>query len=279
MSVTDVARVMRPEGWMHAAAEPRYTIATLVSDRAQYDAMRASFRPGGFADGDCEYLFIDNTGARQIDAYRGLNALLNAARAPIVILCHQDVRLLSDGRDALDARLSSLSQSDADWAVAGNAGGVAPGQLALRISDPHGRDVRVGELPAKVTTLDENFLVVRRDARIGFSNDLSGFHFYGADICLHARQMGYSAYVIDFHLEHLSAGKKGVDFGVMEQAFQAKWGRALSARWLQTTCALMRLSGAPGGNLISRIASKPVSRIVRRLPSARGWSRAGQSTP
>ena len=108
MSVTDVARVMRPEGWMHAAAEPRYTIATLVSDRAQYDAMRASFRPGGFADGDCEYLFIDNTGARQIDAYRGLNALLNAARAPIVILCHQDVRLLSDGRDALDARLPIL---------------------------------------------------------------------------------------------------------------------------------------------------------------------------
>lgn len=273
------ACVMRAESELPSGAQPRYTIATLVSDRAQYNAMRGSFRAGGFSGGDCEYLFIDNTAPLQTDAYRGLNALLNAARAPAVILCHQDVRLLSDGREVLDARLSSLDQIDASWAVAGNAGGVAPGQLALRISDPHGRDVRVGELPAKVATLDENFLVVRRDARIGFSNDLSGFHFYGADICLHAAQMGYSAYVIDFHLEHLSAGKKGTDFGAMEQAFQTKWDRALSARWLQTTCALMRLSGAPGANFISRIASKPVSKILRRLPSARGWSRAGQSTP
>ncbi len=279
MSSAVGARVMRAESELPGDTEPRYTIATLVSDRAQYDAMRASFRDGGFNGGDSEYLFIDNTGPRQTDAYHGLNALLNAARAPLVILCHQDVRLLSDGRNALDARLSSLGQIDASWAVAGNAGGVAPGQLALRISDPHGRDVRVGELPAKVATLDENFLVVRRGARIGFSNDLSGFHFYGADICLHAAQMGYSAYVIDFHLEHLSAGKKGTDFGAMEQAFEAKWDRALSARWLQTTCALMRLSGAPGANFISRIASKPLSKIVRRLPSARGWSRPGQSTP
>lgn len=279
MSSPAGARVMRAESELPGGTEPRYTIATLVSDRAQYDAMRASFRAGGFNGGDSEYLFIDNTGPRQTDAYHGLNALLNAARAPLVILCHQDVRLLSDGCDALDARLSSLGQIDAGWAVAGNAGGVAPGQLALRISDPHGRDVHVGELPAKVATLDENFLVVRRDARIGFSNDLSGFHFYGADICLHAAQMGYSAYVIDFHLEHLSAGKKGTDFGAMEQAFEAKWDRALSARWLQTTCALMRLSGAPGANFISRIASKPVSKILRRLPSARGWSRPGQSTP
>ncbi|MEZ5898160.1 MAG: hypothetical protein R3D51_01575 [Hyphomicrobiaceae bacterium] len=271
------ARVVRPESDASTCGEPRYAIATLVSNRAQYDDMRASFKAHGFADGFSEYLFIDNTGSRQTDAYRGLNALLNAARAPIVILCHQDVRLLSDGRHALDERLAELTRIDPDWAVAGNAGGVAPGQLALRISDPHGRDVRVGDLPARVATLDENFIVVRRDARIGFSHDLSGFHFYGADICLHASQMGYSTYVIDFHLEHLSAGKKGTDFGSMELAFQSKWDRALSARWLQTTCALMRLSGAPGANLISRLTSKPVSKIVRRLPSARGWSRTRQS--
>ncbi|MEQ1718646.1 MAG: hypothetical protein ABL907_22115 [Hyphomicrobium sp.] len=273
---TCAPRILRPETEVPLSAEPRYTIATLVSDRSQYEAMRASFRSHGFQDGDCEYLFIDNTGPLQTDAYRGLNAMLNAAHAPIVLLCHQDLRLLVDGRHILDERLAALARRDANWALAGNAGGVAPGKLALRISDPHGRNVHVGELPARVATLDENFIVVRREARIGFSRDLSGFHFYGADICLHASQMGYSAYVIDFHLEHLSPGKKGQDFGTMEQAFQDKWARALSPRWVQTTCALLRLSGAPGGTFIARLANKPVAKLLRRLPGARGWTRANE---
>ena len=255
------------------AETPRYTIGSLVTDTAQHAAMRASFVAHGFTSADCEYLYVDNTGPHQTDAFRGLNALLNAARAPIVILCHQDVRLLADGRAELDARLDALTQRDPDWALAGNAGGVSPGVLALRISDPHGTDVHVGELPERVFALDENFIIVRREARIGFSNDLAGFHFYGADICLHAAQMGYSAYVIDFHLEHLSPGRKSDDFHKVEQEFQAKWSRALSPRWLQTTCSLLRLSGAPGGGLINRFAAKPLSKIVRRLPGARGWSR------
>jgi hypothetical protein len=47
----------------------------------------------------------------------------------------------------------------------------------------------------------------------------------------------------------------------------------LSPRWIQTTCALLRLSGAPGGTLIARLANKPVSKLMRRLPGARGWTR------
>lgn len=271
-------RILRPETEMSRTADPHYSIATLVTERAQYDAMRASFRTGGFTDEDCEYLFVDNTGPLQTDAYRGLNALLNGARAPHVILCHQDVRLLSDGRRSLDVRLAELTRHDSNWALAGNAGGVAPGKLALRISDPHGKDVRVGELPARVGALDENFIVVRRDARIGFSRDLSGFHFYGADICLHAAQMGHTAYVIDFHLEHLSPGRKSADFHAMEEAFTAKWSKALSPRWIQTTCALLHLSGAPVGNFIGRMARHPVSKIVRRMPGSRGFSRAKPKT-
>lgn len=265
-------RILRPETEAPVSAEPRYTIATLVSDRAQYAAMRESFRDGGFLDTDCEYLFVDNMGPVQTDAYRGLNALLNAAHGPIVILCHQDVRLLEDRRAHLDERLNELQRHDPDWALAGNAGGVAPGNLALRITDPHGKNQREGDLPQRVFSLDENFIILRRDARLGFSRDLNGFHFYGADICLHAAQMGYSAYVIDYHLEHLSPGKKGADFGTMEAAFRKKWERALSPRWIQTTCSLMRLSGDPVGGFLGRLASKPFAKISRRLPGARGWS-------
>lgn len=264
-------RILRPEAEAPLTSEPRYTIGTLVTDRAQYAAMLQSFRAGGFNDATCEYIFVDNTGPLQTDAYRGLNALLNAAHAPNVILCHQDVRLLSDGRAALDTRLSDLSKRDCNWALAGNAGGVAAGRLALCITDPHGKGQRVGHFPERVMSLDENFIVVRRDARIGFSTDLTGYHFYGADICLHAAQMGYSAYVIDFHLEHLSAGKKDVSFAASENAFRNKWSRALTPRWVQTTCSLVHLSGDPMRHSIGRVVDGPLARIARRLPGARGW--------
>ncbi|MBX9684100.1 MAG: hypothetical protein K2X41_09960 [Hyphomicrobium sp.] len=252
---------------------PAYAVATLVTDRQHHADMRASLIAGGFSQTDCEYLAVDNTGNNQADAYRGLNALLNAAEAPIVILCHQDIRLIADGRSHLDRALAALTTFDPTWAVAGNAGGIGPGRLAIRISDPHGRNRHIGKLPARVQSLDENLLIVRRDARIGFSGDLTGFHFYGADICLHASQMGYAAYVIDFHIEHISPGRKGADFVAAEAAFRAKWSKALSPRWLQTTCSLVRLSSGPVNRAMQGRLDRVFSGVIRKLPRSSGWKR------
>jgi hypothetical protein len=53
-----------------------------------------------------------------------------------------------------------------------------------------GRMLRDGpELPARVATLDEVLLVVRRDSPLRFYPAL-GFHLYGADICLQAAERG-----------------------------------------------------------------------------------------
>ena len=264
-----------PEGGTPPAhALVRYTIASLINDRAQYAEMLASFRAGGFTSADCEYLYIDNTTENRACAYRGLDAMLSQARGGIVILCHQDVRLLSDDRVTLDERLAALSTQDGNWALAGNAGAMAPGRLALRITDPHGVNQHTATLPARVMSLDENFIAVKRSARIGFSRDLSGFHFYGADICLNAAMAGYTAYVIDFHLAHLSAGNKSASFFAAEEAFAAKWNAALAPRWMQTTCALVRLSGDALGQMAGRIAARPLASLYRRRRAATGGTRA-----
>ena len=120
--------------------EVRYTVATLANDLEQLDAMHNSMRAGGFDVADCEYLHIDNTKDPQICAYSGLNAMLNMARGRYVILCHQDIRLLTETREDLDRVLADLTQADPAWALAGNAGGIAPGKLAVRITDPHGAE-------------------------------------------------------------------------------------------------------------------------------------------
>lgn len=252
-----------------------FTIATLVTDKPAYRSMRASFAAAGFTGADCEYIYIDNTTAPQVCAYAGLNRALSTARGRHVILCHQDVRMIPGGDDraALEARLDELSERDADWALVGNAGGVAPGRLAVRISDPHGAGRHVGDLPAVVTTLDENFIVVRYAANLGLSRDLTGFHFYGSDLCLSAATLGWRAYVIDFHIEHLSPGHRSPDFEAGREAFRAKWSNAFRPRWLQTTCALLRIDGEPLRRLLGRLAEAPLQKISRRLPHAAGWTR------
>jgi hypothetical protein len=240
MSDGGATLIDRPEGAAPAPdAVVRFTIATLVTDHAQYSEMRASFQAGGFDAEHCEYLFIDNSQSNKACAYRGLNAMLNKARGDLVILAHQDVRLLSDDRQTLDQRLADLDARDPAWALAGNAGGMQPGQLAIRITDPHGADQHSATLPARVMSLDENFIVVRRTARFGFSRDLQGFHLYGADLCLNAAMAGYTAFVIDFHLAHLSAGTLSPSFHAALDAFRTKWSHALTPRWMQTTCALV----------------------------------------
>jgi hypothetical protein len=250
----------------YQAESMKYSIGTLVSDLDQYRAMRASFEAHGFGSQDCEYLHIDNTQFNRADAFAGLNRLLHEARGQYVVLCHQDVRLLADGRTELDGRLAELERLDPCWALAGNAGGEGPGRLALRISDPHGTDRFVGRLPARVYTLDENFIVVKRSARIGFSRDLNGFHFYGADICLVADLLGYSAYVIDFHLKHLSGGTASAEFFASRNAFQAKWSHAMRSRSLQTTCALVPIAG----NRIDQAVRTVAAPLLKKFNRVRG---------
>ena len=259
----------------------RYSICTLMTSRAEYAEMLASFRAGGFVAPATEYLFIDNSSRNGFTAFDGLNRLLEAARGEVIVLCHQDLRLLEDGRAALDARLAALEARDPNWAVAGNAGGTGVGRLAMRISDPHGDDRRIGSLPERAMSLDENFIVLKRSARIGFSRDLSGFHFYGADLCLAADVMGFSSYVIDFHLRHLSDGRISPSFYAARKAFRAKWSRALRPRWMQTTCGLLRLTGSRFGQAFGAAIQKHALKLALRLPNARGWpnAQAKSSTP
>ena len=241
-----------------------YSICTLVTDQAQYDAMRTSFAGKGFDGSDCEYLYLDNTQSNQLDAFAALNRLIHEARGDIIILCHQDLILHDATRADLDNRLAELTKHDPRWAVAGNAGGISPGSLAIRITDPHGTDTRQGQFPARAQSLDENFLVLRADANLGLSTDLEGYHLYGADLCLQADLRGHTVYVIDFHLTHLSAGNKSDDFFTCEERFRQKYNNALRPRWIQTTCTLVGLSGHQSSANIKKLTAGAYAAMLRR---------------
>jgi hypothetical protein len=262
-----------------------FSICTLVTRPEQYKTLVHSFTSHGFSYKDCEYIYIDNSNETQYDAYRGINKFLTMATGRYIIICHQDVLLLDEGRQKLDAVLSELDRVDPNWGVCGNAGGVYPGRLAIRITDPHGENQFTEPLPRRVSGLDENFLVVRRDANLAVSADLKGFHLYGTDLCIVAHLLGYTAYVVDFHLHHLSKGDKAqrvtvkndpnfANFAELRSALIAKYRRAMRPRIATTTTTAVYLgrSMAPSSVLNALLATSMPKRLDR-LPRMLGLRR------
>ena len=216
-----------------------FTVGTLVNDLKQYDLMIQSYGSKGFSNINSEFIFVDNCVSNKLNAYESLNRILNSANGKYIIICHQDVRLHADNIEVLISRLEQLGKIDDKWAIAGNAGGGSEGLKAQRISDPHGFNRSIGTFPCRVSSLDENFIILRKDNRVALSNNIGGFHFYGTDICLIADILGYSSYVIDFHLMHLGAGKIDSSFFHVKKSFERKWSDAFRPRTIQTSCTIV----------------------------------------
>jgi hypothetical protein len=235
-----------------------FSFCTLVNDRALYDRFLRSFTAGGFHGNDVEYLYIDNTMRNTHDAYSGLNCLISHARGRYVVLCHQDVALIRDKREKLEACLSELEAVDPNWALAGNAGSVSPklgniGELAVVLTDIDGTVRDMDGLPLRAHSLDENFIVMKNSARLAFSEDLRGYHMYGLDLCLQAEVRGLTAYVMNFHLLHDGKGsRKGYDKAQIK--LERKYMSFFRARDIQTTCSWVDLRNPP----------KPQSKLKRK---------------
>jgi glycosyltransferase involved in cell wall biosynthesis len=223
-----------------------YSICTLVTKFDEYDQMLASFHANGFIEPACEFLYIDNSNNNQFDAYTGINALLRWAKGKYIIVCHQDIELLEDDIEELGTKLTELEALDPNWAIAGNSGGVYQGSLndlAVRISDPHGENIAQGPFPSRVTGLDENFIVIKAQANLALSGNISGFHLYATDMSIIASVLGFRSYVIDFHLKHKSRGivREGDDlypgeigYPEIRETMVKKYRLAFATQWVSS---------------------------------------------
>jgi len=271
-------RTGHPEGAKEifgiSASDIVYSFCTLVTDPSEYKLMVTAFLAKGFHTSDCEFLYIDNSDSNIFDAYAGYNIFLQVARGKHLILCHQDILPIDDDRARLDHLLEELNRRDPNWGLCGNAGNT-PSTRAVRISDPWGSDQRVGgPFPIRVTSLDENFIVVRRDANLALSHDLRGFHWYGSDLCIVADILGWNAYVIDFHLQHKSGGNPDNQFVAIRERLRVKYRRAFRSRWIHGTVQSIFISASPTRSFIARARVSTLRRLnsliscCRRFPQA-----------
>lgn len=227
----------------------RYSICTLVSKPDEYREMLNSFQTAGFEKSFTEYLYIDNTRSNKYDGFSGLNKFLLEAQGKYIILCHQDILLCYDNLEVLEQRIKEIEELDPDWAIISNAGAVDIKNIVLKVTEPDGKIYTSGNFPSRVKSVDESFILVRREANLALSRDLSGFHLYGTDICIIAKILGFNSYVVNFNILHKSKGNVDQNFHDIKNDLIRKYISAFSGRYIQTTNTKFFISDSRYKNL------------------------------
>lgn len=217
--------------------EKTFTFCTLVTRFDEYMEMVESAKKAGFDGSDVEFLYFDNRDSNLYDGYSGANRAMQEAKGRYLIYCHQDILFHDDKCKKLEECLNELNTKDPNWAIAGNAGKQTFGKFIARITDPAHDNLKRGNLPDRVQSLDENFLVINRQQQISSTAGiLKGFHLYGLDLCQNAMSLGYSCYVIDFHLYHKSSGNVDASFYKAQQAYMDMQYNRKKNQYFATVC-------------------------------------------
>ncbi len=153
------------------------------------------------------------------------------AEADFLIFAHQDVYLPDGWFRAFEDAVENLSRLHPEWAVAGLYGVTDDGKAVGHVWDS-GQGGVWGQpfgAPVAVASIDELLLIIRRGAGVTFDPALPGFHLYGTDIVLTARNRRRTAYVLDVPAIHNSKRVRhlGQDYLAAYRYMVCKWRQQL----------------------------------------------------
>jgi len=166
------------------------------------------------------------------NAAKSLNYGIEKSKTEWIVCVHQDVVFPLNWIDRISSCLSSVSKQTA---VIGLVGLGYNGSYFGHILDAHGHS-KWGPMPAKVISIDEHLIILRKSSNLRFDESLPGFHCYGTDICLTAISGGFDAIVVDAPVVHLSGGNINDDsFRIASEWLLKKWGEKV--KYVLPTCA------------------------------------------
>jgi hypothetical protein len=160
------------------------------------------------------------------------NAGLSKSSSRLTALVHQDIYLPGDWEERVLAAAAELDAQGIPWGVLGVWGIRADRTYAGRVWCSGGGQehcVAVRQ-PVEVVSIDEIVIVLNCDSGLRFDEGLPGYHLYGTDIIMQARQRGLSAFVFPGPVVHNSRPNPQVfdrHFFAAYRYMQRKWAAQL----------------------------------------------------
>jgi hypothetical protein len=214
-----------------------------MTDTAQYATLRGELARQGFTPDFCEFLICDNSRVNGFSAYEGVRLFLREAEGKYVMILHQDAIPLEPAAKLL-AGIAAVEKHDPLWGIIGNAGRTKGSRSVLSMVS--GENVyRPDSTFVRVTTIDENMMIIRNGTGITLSADVGGYHFYAFDLCSVAARLGYHSYVVDHLWRHDSHGTVDDDFLAAKQRMEEKMRAYHQGGLAPTTCTSLCWSSSP----------------------------------
>ncbi len=164
------------------------------------------------------------------------NDAIEKSQNDLIVFVHQDIILPEGWADNLERALEHLAEHDPNWGVLGTYGETLhEGGRGYVYSTGLGIMGRPFEAPARIQTLDEIVLIMRKSSGLRFDDQLPNFHMYGTDLCMMAESEGRKNYAISaFCIHNTNPGLiLGDDFYACYWHLQRKWRERLP---IKTTC-------------------------------------------
>ena len=189
------------------------------------------------------------------------NSGLSEANEEILVFAHQDVFLPTAWFEDLERAVKRVAAADPNWGVLGVFGVTRSSPADYRgYCYSTGLQAILGdhfEEPMEAQSLDELVLVIRHSSGLSFDEHLPGFHLYGTDICLRAKQLGKKSYIIPAFCLHNSNGVARLpkDFWSAYFYLRRTWWQTLP---VVTCCTTLSRHAMPAIKSIVRDLLAPV---------------------
>jgi hypothetical protein len=218
--------------------ENTFSVCILYRNQYLFDKLVAELKCNGFVK-EVELIAINNA-ENAWDSYRAIRYFIEKSQTDYVLICHEDIEFKQLTFDQLTLAVQSAVRHDERAAVFGVAGISRKSNRGCgHFYSKRGEEKWGIQDHGRAISLDECFLVIRKNSGVTVSEDLSGFHFYGADLCINSERAGFTNYVIEYPIAHYSEGTLDGSFFKARDAFEEHLKVIDYRGFIQTTCTFL----------------------------------------